>query len=113
MKIPKKIKNNEVRPASGGVRYIEKNYNKFNSEYINQKNSNFNNNNDELNEMRESYALAENERNSIKKNNKIKDNNIHYYDNKGGYLQNNKNSYGFNGMSTYNYNSFRKNNKFN
>ena len=119
VKIPKKMKKNEVRPASGGVRYIEKNYNKFDSEYINRINSNFNNNNDELNEMRESYIMPENERNSFKsrenkisKQNKMKDNNINYYDNKGNF-QNNKNTYGFNGMSTYNYNSFRKNNKFN
>ena len=120
VKIPKKIYNNEMRPASGGMRYIEKNYNKFNSEYINQISNNFNNNN-ELDEMKESYVFSEKERNSIQnKNNKInkqnkinESNNINYYDNKNRNIQNNKSNYGFNGMNTYNYNSFRKNNKFN
>ena len=114
VKIPKKINNNEVRPASGGVRYIEKNFNnnKFNSEYINQINSNLNNNN-EPPAMRGSYALIDKERNSIKSINNNRVNKPIYNMNDNININNNKNDYGFNGMTTYNYNSFRKNNKFN
>ena len=113
VKIPKKIYNNEVRPASGGVRYIEKNFNntKFNSEYINQINSNLNNNNEPPPPMRGSYVIMDKERNSIKS---INNNNKQIYNmNDNINIINNKNDYGFNGMKTYNYNSFRKNNKFN
>ena len=114
-KIPNKVKNNEIRPSSGGVRYIEKNdnTNKFNSEYINQISTIFNNK--EYIEMRSSYTIMDKERNNNKNNNQIY--NINQINNLNNNLNsinaNNKNNYGFNGTVSYNYNSFRKNNKFN
>ena len=126
VKIPKKANNNEVRPASGGVRYIEKYYNKFNSEYINQMSNNLNNK--EINDLRSSYNLIEKERRNNNKNNieinnqnNIKFNDSNNYDNKNINYENdnrkifnkkiNKNINELNIMTTYNYNSFRKNKK--
>ena len=129
LKIPKKSNNNEIRQPSGGVKYIENKFNKFNSEYENQISVNFNIN--EINEMRGNSLIEKDKNNFQYKNNiiinvqnniKCNNSNINYQNyNKNINNQNetklfinkksNKNSFGYNGMMTYNYNSFRKINK--
>ena len=115
IKIPKKIKNKDIRPISNVIRYIEKNDNNFspNSEYSNQIN-NYEFNNDS-NFLRGSYILIDKERNSNINNDNIIPNYNNYENNinnnRNIYDINNKNNFCFNGMTAYNYNSFRKNNK--